>query len=143
MSKQSMLKNCDCLQDCEDIRFDYTVQELPIDLEKECKQTTFTPYITSKIYDDYPGFLYNYNSLKSKVTFGQRLATPSLNPETTEEICNQVLLNDVAIVSVQMATDRYTRNTKSLKATFGDKIGNLGNDLVVKPVVVWLIFLMP
>lgn len=38
----------------------------------------------------------------------------------------------MAVVSVQLGTDRYTEVTKSMKATLGDRLGNLGMLKVTK-----------
>ena len=44
-------------------------------------------------------------------------------------MCKKMAERDVSIVSVQLAADTYTRNTRSLRATPGDKIGTLGGTL--------------
>ena len=40
MDRQDLMSDCDgrCLKDCQSVRFDYTMQERPIDVEEECEK---------------------------------------------------------------------------------------------------------
>ena len=42
------------------------------------------------------------------------------------KLCKDITEKDISIVEVGFSTDYYTSNMKSLKASFGDKIGTLG-----------------
>ncbi len=59
--------------------------------------------------------------------FGRSTSTGRDRSDDHLEDCRTMMLNDVAVVSVKIASPVYTRSGRSLRMTDADKIASFGN----------------
>ena len=131
MQAQALLARCKhCLNDCTSTSYGYTIHESPIRHETKCEFMTDIAYLTyAKRGKYYPEFLRNLNNLQGR---------PGMTFEGDQwwrEMCLRHGKEDISIIRVMVTTGTYTRIIKSQKATFGDKIGNLGIRTRQKPAL--------
>ena len=90
----------------------------PFSHDKECATTGDRPNfrrgseMTSKLIGTVPRFLYNYHYLVKNKTYGgsdELVTEHSRRSEPMDSVCRDKMRRDIAMVSVQMATDVFTK----------------------------------
>ena len=124
-------KGCSCLPTCHHIEYTYSEQTNPLDLDL-CETSSISGTIESFLASDM--MRNGYNSLTYKIFKVQERLEKESN-ETLEawdkskvrkELCDNMLQNYMAKVSVMFDKKTYIRTRTSLKVTFSDKLAAFG-----------------
>jgi hypothetical protein len=129
LGNEHLLKDCDCLANCNSIQFSINENEIPFDVELYCrdKKSIGRQLIKDKKMNGYNTLLYKYYKLPQMIAMN--VTELPLEIKLLEyQMCKQIMLNDIAIVSVQYETKKYVRTIMDKKVTFSDKLATFGKD---------------
>jgi hypothetical protein len=127
LGHEHLLKDCNCLADCKSIQFSINEKEIPIDVEFYCRDTNAIgrKLIKDKQMNGYNNLLYKYYKLPQMIAMNVT-ELPSIYGALEYHMCKQIMMDDIAIVSVQYETKKYVRTIMDKKLSFADKLAIFG-----------------
>ena len=133
MTKLSVIETCaqKCPTDCNYARFDIIEREItPIDLDELCSSDDANGYgLAKEIF-----FKSGYYPFVSKIHKMDKMINGNIRNsqlfgklgDKIKEECYEIMRNDISIVKVRFASDKYTKTVMDKRFTFGDKISSFG-----------------
>ncbi len=145
MDQQYRLKDCDCLVDCNAVRFSITEKEVAINPEDYCTKATgdglkvLSPKVITvrsrcnvsilslfssliKVLTYWNSVIYHYYKLPEMIK-----ANSTWNKDANGRLCAAMMKNNVAVVVVKFGSHRYVRTIMDKRVTLSDQIASLGN----------------
>ena len=131
-------ESCKCYPKCNSNHYSYVEKQVPIDVKSECDKSSkgflYTIQKTSRII---PELTRVYEQLKLHQHFKQSSHSDALpfnvsglsNIQLYRFWCELSFKKDIAIVKIQIEGQSHVKMRRSLKNTFGDKLGMLGGTL--------------
>jgi hypothetical protein len=128
LGHEHLLKDCNCLANCNSIQFSINEKEIPIDAELYCRdvKSIGRKLIRDKKKNGYNTLLYKYYKLPQMIAMNDT-KLPSVYGALEYDMCKQIMIEDIAIVSVQYETKKYVRTIMDKKMSFTDKLATFGN----------------
>lgn len=114
MSNTETSKNCDCLFDCDSIRYSYSVSSTALDIDTLCKKNSDTEKFFGEAEYTLPKQFMRY--------YLQRAEDLNIN---TGDMC-KAKMKKVAMVQFQLASQIVTQIKRDIRVTFADSISNFG-----------------
>ena len=128
----SLMRNCECADDCERTAFTLSSRSRPIKVEEKC--AIFNGDLHKNIFYRRPNLhptTHVFNSIKNleyREVIGKiPLGDSSLDWQT--KICKEAAVNDFAFVRVRFARGTFTRTQKRPTNTFSSKVASFGGTL--------------
>jgi hypothetical protein len=134
LGNKHLLKDCDCLANCNSIQFSINFNEIPIDVELYCRDfmSIGRKLIKDKQMNGYNNLLYKYYKLPQMIAMNVTELPSETDLGALEyDMCKQIMIEDIAIVSVQYETQKYVRTIMDKKMSFTDKLATFGKLLKV------------
>ena len=136
MTKLSVIETCaqKCPTDCNYARFDIIEREItPIDLDELCSSDDANGYgLAKEIFfkSGYYPFVSKFHKMDKMITgnISNAQLFGKLGDKIKEE-CFEIMRNDIAIVKVRFASDKYTKTVMDKRFTFDDKLSSFGMKL--------------
>lgn len=133
MTKLSVIETCaqKCPTDCNYARFDIIEREItPIDLDELCSSDDANGYgLAKEIFfkSGYYPFVSKFHKMDKMIigNISNAQLFGKLGDKIKEE-CYEIMRNDIAIVKVRFASDKYTKTVMDKRFTFGDKLSSFG-----------------
>ncbi len=128
-------KGCNCLEDCNVVKFSVAAKESALDPVKECDlystvafQEAFhkTRLLGSNLFYSYyklPYFIGMDEAEKNQSYSYHR----TLNVQN-RDICQRMVSKDLAMVSVNFGSNTYMRTSMDKRVTFSDQISSIGKE---------------
>lgn len=115
--------NCQCWPDCHDTQYTIIEKNYPLDPEQLCNDQYSVPFQLAEktLETDLASLFYKFHKVYrndfniSFDTDGKKM-----------EICKELVLNDLAKVSVSFASKKFVRTIKDERVTFSDQLATLG-----------------
>lgn len=121
-------EDCDCQPDCDSVQFTYTEKEWPLDIDEECSASSnFLVNLILQMNHMWKRAVESYNYLKNGIIIGEGpFYQTGSSKEHKIEFCKAILSKDIARVSIQMDSEKFTRYKQSIKLSFTDQVASFG-----------------
>ena len=111
MSDPAVLGTCDCPNDCESIRYTYSVSSIPLDAEAVCRENVD---------------LFGAAELAGLPTLMRNFERDTGNLDVSMNAVCLRKVGELAFVKLQLAEETATKYKKELRVTLSDQISNFG-----------------
>ena len=118
----------DCPSECNTIKYTVRKEIAPIEANKYCPRpkSLFTYIKLTLLYDFSELFNFFYSKVYWKYSTNKRIKSTAELDHIIEEICQKMIMKDIAVVSIYFPHGTYTRIEQTLKVTLTDKIASFG-----------------
>lgn len=121
-------ESCNCLPDCDSVQFTYSEKEWPLNPEKECSfSSNLLIYLIQKQINVWNRGVDALNYFTRNISVGDGpFYKNSESKYYRIELCKELLKEDIALVRVQLDSDKFLRFKQSIKLSFTDQIASFG-----------------
>ena len=138
LTRNEVLKNCKCWPTCHQLEFTYNEQLNKLDAEELCQEhnehtsklalKSVESRIADKLMENgYNSLYYKYFTVKEWLDSGSNETMEPWNYKQNRiRLCQHLVKNHLAKVSVMFDRKKYVRTMTNLKVTFADKLSTFG-----------------
>ena len=139
MDDMKVSSSFDCPSECNTIKFTVRKEVAPIDVSKYClrPKSIFNYLKLTVLYDFSELYNFFYSKVFNKYKPNKRYKSNAEVDAVIEEICQKMIMKDMAVVSIYFPHGTYTRIEQTLKVTLTDKIASFGKFLFKCIVSSW------
>ena len=121
--------DCGCLPDCDSVQFTYTEKEWSLDHEECSASSNFFLNLILQMNHMWNRAIEAYNYLKNDIVIGEGpFYKTGSSKDHRIDFCKAVLSADIALVRVQLDSEKFTRYKQSIKLSFTDQVASFGKE---------------